>query len=290
MATSPGLRYACDVERSRFTTQLAATLVGCALVVGCVDTDFAEGQFLCGPAASGDVCPDGMFCAADGRCRSVAVVGTGGTSGLGGSAGSGGDAGAGGTAGSGGSAGNGGAGGGGSCDPDWQMRTANRVTQTDVGTYVNPWELLDAMTALDSNATTTVSAIEDARSSDNLELNDFGFNLPTGAEVLGIEFSLWRRRSGPGILRDQVVRLVTSEATTDSFPGPGTWPDTKTKYTHGSENQLWNYTWTAELINDDAFGIRMVVISDAGNGDAARPYIDYLEMTVHFLPPCAGGG
>lgn len=64
---------------------LCAVVLGVSVGhVGCVDVEFADGQFLCDPAAGAEQCPDGQSCFVDGVCRSGNATpedaGSGGTS------------------------------------------------------------------------------------------------------------------------------------------------------------------------------------------------------------------
>ena len=111
-------RGAADAHR---VLGLAVLLLGAA----CVDTQFADAQFLCDPAAPNEGCPDGQRCSADGVCRSDGAGGSatggsaaGGSGGVGGVGASGGG-GAGGTSTG---AGGGDGGSGGEWIPGWASR------------------------------------------------------------------------------------------------------------------------------------------------------------------------
>jgi hypothetical protein len=164
------------------------------------------------------------------------------------------------------------------------------VTQTDVGTYVNPWTQLDRMAALDDQAVLTVDPLEDGRDSDMLHINQFGFALPSDAVVLGIQFRMWHRKNWGGAIHDKIVRLELGSIASNNYPAVGPWPDTYTERGYGSNLQLWDRAWTAAEINSADFGIRMVVQSDAGTGAPARPRIDFLQMEVFYRPACPVSG
>lgn len=117
---------------------------------------------------------------------------------------------------------------------------------------------------------------------------DFGFGIPSGATIDGIEAVIERRESSFGTINtDQRVRIVKggSIGSTDKADA-SFWPTTYTKATYGGPSDLWGETWTPADINANDFGLALSALAAAGSffpGD-----VDIFEITVYYTD--AGGG
>jgi hypothetical protein len=122
-----------------------------------------------------------------------------------------------------------------------------------------------------------------------LKATGFGFNIPTTAEILGIEVR-WKCRSAisgsPGG-SDAAARIVKGGTigSTDRSLG-GTYANAYTTFPHGSLSDLWGETWTPANINAAGFGAAL-----ACNFDASSQVVnvDYVEITVRFGAEPVGG-
>lgn len=120
-----------------------------------------------------------------------------------------------------------------------------------------------------------------------LKATSFGFDLPTPAEITGIEVHVERRSLG-GTIFDAAVRIVKGGVigASDRSAG-GTWPLADASITYGSDSDLWGETWTAADINSAGFG---AAISATDSFDTAG--VDHISITVHYTlcaeTPAAG--
>lgn len=117
------------------------------------------------------------------------------------------------------------------------------------------------------------------------ETKGYGFTIPATASIEGILVEVEKKASGGSMVQDNGVKLLkagttvgTSQATADN------WPFTDTYFSYGSATDLWGTTWTADEVNDSAFGLAIATISYTcfGNGSPVISYIDNVRITVFF--------
>ncbi|HUM47290.1 MAG TPA: T9SS type A sorting domain-containing protein [Chitinophagales bacterium] len=117
------------------------------------------------------------------------------------------------------------------------------------------------------------------------ETKGYGFTIPSTSTIEGILVEVEKKASGGSMVQDNGVKLLkagttvgTSQATADN------WPFTDTYFSYGSATDLWGTTWTADEVNDSAFGLAIATISYTcfGNGSPVISYIDNVLITVFF--------
>lgn len=120
-------------------------------------------------------------------------------------------------------------------------------------------------------------AIPGAGNTQYLHANNFGFNIPSPALIVGIEATI-ERRSTTGIITDSRVRIVKGGVigATEKASGAA-WPNVEAVQTYGGPSDLWGETWTAADINANNFG---VVLSVNGAADAA--FVDHMALKVYY--------
>lgn len=104
-----------------------------------------------------------------------------------------------------------------------------------------------------------------------LGLADFGFTIPSGATIAGIQVDV-RRGSTTGA-RD--ASIVLSKGTPRKNNSP--WPSIPNNATYGGKDDLWGTTWTAEDVNAMTFGVAIAVTGD-------NALVDSATMTVYYCP------
>lgn len=114
-----------------------------------------------------------------------------------------------------------------------------------------------------------------------LVLTDFGFSIPSGATIDGIEVRV-RKMSQFGDIVDSEVKIVKGGiiGSTDYADTLTNWPsgsfgDT----TYGGATDLWGETWTDSDINGSDFGVAIAADFDVFAPDG---YIDTVEINVYF--------
>jgi len=158
-----------------------------------------------------------------------------------------------------------------------------------IGTEV--WQSTGNIFASDATGSSTgqrayVSAMTSGEVSRYLVAGGFGFAIPPGGLVTGIEAHVERRAlSGIGIV-DESVRLVRAGTVGSSNRSiGGVWSTTDAIQDYGGATDLWGATWAPADVNDPGFGVALAVrySSTAGND---WPLVDHVQMTVHYMPSC----
>jgi hypothetical protein len=278
------------------------------LFAACVDESFDDGQFLCDPQAGSDECPSEMVCGNDGRCAHQ-PSGGGGTTGTGGSSPDGcvaltcddvgnqcgaisngcgkliscdcelpltcGGEGVTGECG---------------CAPVKSVTHSPGVLYTD-GTFGDvDWSNADAG-GKSSDEEWAIATLAAGEATHWLKANGFGFALPTGAVVVGVELAVERsKESGAGTVKDATVRVLVAglPLPLDAKSGSA-WPARDAIASYGGATELWGATAITEAeVAAPAFG---VAIAAAASDGAATPRVDHVQLTVHYEDPaCAGDG
>jgi len=121
-----------------------------------------------------------------------------------------------------------------------------------------------------------------AANTDNLLGSNYGFAIPSGAIINGIELSVRRMTSatnGGRITRDNVVSLVKGGVVTGNNKATATAYTTAfVTATYGSATDTWGTTWTPADINAANFGAVLSV--NANNSLTAS--VDHLRITVYY--------
>ena len=135
-------------------------------------------------------------------------------------------------------------------------KTPGTITNVDRGgseEWVNP---TNADTLNDSYASVNITDAENF--SDYLRASNFGFALPTGATILGIEVRLLLYGSDPTLTDDAVLLydesgvIGTENRARDEVMSSK--KGTARYNIYGSPTDLWNDTWTESNVEDTDFG------------------------------------
>ncbi|MGL2967295.1 T9SS type A sorting domain-containing protein [Flavobacterium sp. XGLA_31] len=159
----------------------------------------------------------------------------------------------------------------------------NATTATNLsGTGTVAWTNSGNIIAADGVSATAV--FSGSSNSNYLQGTNYGFSIPTGVVVDGIEVIINRKTSainGGRITKDNVVSIVkngfiigNNKATTTA------WPTTLATATYGSSTDKWGTTWTAADINAGNFGVAVSV--NANNSLTAS--VDYIQIKVYYTP------
>src|SRR4030042_3266801 len=112
----------------------------------------------------------------------------------------------------------------------------------------------------------------------------YGFTIPDGAVITGIEVTINRMSNGqsPGII-DNVVSLVKAgNVVGDNKASLDPWSTTLLAVTYGGPTDLWGTTWSAEEVNSDNFGV-VVAANRENNGNKVRiATVASMQITVYY--------
>jgi hypothetical protein len=156
------------------------------------------------------------------------------------------------------------------------------TTGTDAGGGTKIWTDPQNISA-DDNINASAFAIASGAASNYLNATNFTFSLPTGAEIKGIEVTIGRYASRVGIQDASVYILQNGiSAGNNRAYTTTTWPEVETAITYGGPSDLWGLSnWTAEMVNNENFGVTIQVINTgAGNRGA---HIDYITARIYYL-------
>jgi hypothetical protein len=149
--------------------------------------------------------------------------------------------------------------------------------------------------------TFTAAGVDSLRTSDNkyakytrtaaghsncLDLTNLGFNIPSGAIILGIKLSVEKSKTGANNVLDSLVTLLNpSSGAPSNKKDPVNWPTTDAVTDYGGITDLWGATWTPASVNQSAFGAR-IKIRFTG---AAVARLDSVSISVRYaVPPKQG--
>lgn len=130
------------------------------------------------------------------------------------------------------------------------------------------------------------------KTTDYLQVKDFGFNIPTAASICGIEAQIVKSADDIDILiigawvKDYNVRIIKNNSLAGNNKADGTeWPSSSTTANYGGVNDLWGTTWTPAEVNSNDFGLSIAAEIKTGIGLLPVVKVDYIGLTVHYLDP-----
>ena len=154
---------------------------------------------------------------------------------------------------------------------------------TGVGNY--SWSNTGGITANDNNSASVDVGAGRYRLTNYLGATNFGFSIPAGATINGIEVSIGRYSDGgPGDRNmDNIVRLVKGGTITgDNKANDGVnWPTAEEVATYGSSTDLWDETWSPSDINASNFGV-VLSVENTNSRSYRMAYVDYIQITVTY--------
>ena len=146
-----------------------------------------------------------------------------------------------------------------------------------------------------TDAVYATQSIVAAGPSTSLSSSTFGFSIPVGDTINGIQVDIVSHCSaisscsfstvqgGIGISVTKVAATATGTAKSNTT----TWAVTDGTTTFGSAADLWGTTWTPADVNSTGFGVIFQI--DNANGVSARTAsIDSASITVTFTPAATG--
>ena len=115
-----------------------------------------------------------------------------------------------------------------------------------------------------------------------LKVTDFGFDIPSTADITGIKVEVDRWAASGTTVKDNSIRLVQVDTITgDDGNADAIWPDSDTDNyeSYGDSNDLWGVGWTPADINNSDFGVAIQAVLTSGLGNAQ---VDHVRVTVYY--------
>lgn len=129
------------------------------------------------------------------------------------------------------------------------------------------------------------ASLLDGESTDRVRPTNFGFSIPSGSTIEGIQVEVERCRSaGTGTLKLNLVQLRTGGAdkgASKSGENFTTACASEIYESFGGATDTWGSSWTAEQINATDFQSDVTCAAFPGDATCA---IDHVRLTVTFTP------
>jgi len=116
---------------------------------------------------------------------------------------------------------------------------------------------------------------------DYLVATNFGFSIPSGAAITGIEVTV-ERSDASGLTSDYRVRIVKGGVIGSTEMSSGAAYGTSDSYgMYGSPFDSWGETWTDADVNAADFGVAIAAQRNAAGGSSAA-VIDQILITIYY--------
>lgn len=159
-------------------------------------------------------------------------------------------------------------------------KTARSVARSD-GQDGAPWG--DPLNALSPDSSFARSELGSKASTQELQISNFGFDLPPDAYFLGVEVELTRQAPDQGLVDDEVALMVPNKTGRFKFIATA-WPSSIVGVHHyGQALDTWGMDMYPEDVEPSAFGVRIMAKRDADAGvDAPVGLVDGVRIAVWY--------
>ena len=153
-----------------------------------------------------------------------------------------------------------------------------------------PWADPGNIGADDASYATSVNIPIAGGTSYLLVAGGFGFAIPDGATIDGIQVKVNRMTSAnPSGTRDAVVQLTRdgSAVVGSNLADAATnWPTRLTTASYGGAGALWGTTWTPAEVNAAGFGVALQAVNQNSKAGRVRTAtVDFIRVTVTYTVP-----
>lgn len=161
--------------------------------------------------------------------------------------------------------------------------TGANVSGGGSAVWANPNNITDTDDASFANG----GNLKSSGSTQYLHATNFGFSIPAGAEIVGIEARFRILKSGSGNIVDNEVQAVIGGSRTGSNLADTTtnWPSSATNRDYGGASNLWGLTPSRAQVVASDFGVSMRAIHTGGSSTASPRVISVWINVYYELPP-----
>src|SRR5207253_1193338 len=159
-----------------------------------------------------------------------------------------------------------------------QQKSAAGTCVDDSGIGSVAWSTpSNALTSDNSYATANFSS--NGQASHYLKCTNFGFSVPSGGTIEGIQVEWEVNASSGGTIIDNAVRLVKGGTIGTADKSSSTsWPGSDTFRSYGGSSDLWSTSLTPSDVNATNFGAALSATITGGNSKPAN--VDSARITV----------
>jgi hypothetical protein len=130
------------------------------------------------------------------------------------------------------------------------------------------------------DATYATLALTSGQVTQWLKGTTYGFAIPTGATIKGIQTDMWWTATGGSYSNVRTMRLVKAGTVQSGTPSTTlNTPGTEFLFTAGGPTDLWGTTWTAADVNNSGFGSAFSWTCTSGSFNG---FVDSLQITVYY--------
>lgn len=149
--------------------------------------------------------------------------------------------------------------------------------------WTNPNNIVTA----DNSTFATASLPNGTSITHYLKATNFGFSIPNGATILGVQVFITRKgSSSTNAVKDNQVRIIKSDGsigTTEGFTPPASnWSTTNTQVSYGGATSLWGENLSYTDINNSNFGVALSVIGNGGSSSRIAS-VDNVQIKVTYI-------
>ena len=142
----------------------------------------------------------------------------------------------------------------------------------------------DTLHAVDNNSGSGTSTSCTSTAKDKHRFFNYGFSIPAGATIAGIEVRLDARADSTGSSPRMCVQLSwDGGATWTAARATGTLGTTMSTFVLGSPTDTWGRTWTPANLSDASFRVRVINVASSTSRDFS---LDWVAVRVTY----SGGG
>lgn len=150
------------------------------------------------------------------------------------------------------------------------------------GGGATPWVSPTGVLLIDAAGATFTGAIK----TQYLYALGFGFEIPTGKTIDGIEAEITRKKGAGvsgGVVDDNSVVLIKNGTLHGDDKASGdAWPASFGAKLYGHATDLWGGSWTAEDCNAANFGIAISADGTGATGSPVGGEVDSVRLRVHY--------
>jgi carboxypeptidase T len=140
----------------------------------------------------------------------------------------------------------------------------------------------DGLFAVDTNSGTSTATTCNSTAKDRHVLSNFGFNIPAGSNIQGIEVKLNSRVDSTSGSPMFCVQLSwNGGASWTSAVTSGTLSTAETIYTLGGVTNTWGRTWTNTDFSNANFRVRLTMVASNTSRDFS---LDWVGVQVRYMP------
>jgi type IX secretion system substrate protein len=150
--------------------------------------------------------------------------------------------------------------------------------------WVNP---ANAQTADAAYASVSVTlSLLSTEVTDYLQATGFGFSIPAGATICGVNVAILHKRLDLlllGTINDNSVKLVTGGVIGGTEHASGTqWTGTPSTASYGGSNDLWGLTLTPAIVNASNFGVAVSAELGGLLGLVLEAGVDAIQIQITY--------